>query len=57
MSFEDRRNSGKPDSEKGLPGEVTAGLRNERLCEESRSQQWTNIRAMKGMVHSETEEA
>ena len=49
MSFEDQRNSGKPDSEKGLPGEVTAGLRNERLCEESRSQQWTNIRAMKGM--------
>ena len=49
MSFEDRRNSGKPDSEKGLPGEVTAGLRNERLCEESRSQQRTNIRAMKGM--------
>ena len=49
MNFEDQRNSGKLDSEKGLPGEVTAGLRNERLCEESRSQQWTNIRAMKGM--------
>ena len=49
MSFEDRRNSGKLDSEKGLPGEVTAGLRNERLCEESRSQQRANIRAMKGM--------
>ena len=49
MRFEDQRNSGKLDSEKGLPGEVTAGLRNERLCEESRSQQRTNIRAMKGM--------